>query len=66
MAVADEDSTFDRLGQRQPTTPGSPMKRKSSMHRVHHHRQTNSVLTAGFGILAEKYSAVFAECLQTL
>lgn len=56
----------DRLGQRQPTTPGSPMKRKSSMHRVHHHRRTSSVLTAGLGILAEKYSALSAECLRTL
>lgn len=66
MAMADENSTSDRLGQRQPTTPRSPMKRKSSMHRVHHHRRTSSVLTAGLGILAEKYSALSAECLRTL
>ncbi|XP_073395601.1 exocyst complex component SEC8 isoform X2 [Physcomitrium patens] len=55
-----------QLGQRQPTTPASPMKRKSSVHRVHHHRRTSSVLTAGLGILAEKYSALSAECLRTL
>lgn len=64
--MPDEDSISDRLGQRQPTTPGSPMKRKSSMHRVHHHRRTSSVLTAGLGVLAEKYSALSAECLRTL
>lgn len=64
--MPDEDPTCDRLGQRQPTTPASPMKRKSSVHRVHHHRRTSSVLTAGLGILAEKYSALSAECLRTL
>ena len=36
------------------------------MHRVHHHRRTSSALTAGLGLLAEKYSALSAECLRTL
>jgi exocyst complex component 4 len=42
------------------------MKRRVAKHRVHHHRRTSSALTAGLGLLAEKYSALSAECLRTL
>jgi hypothetical protein len=55
-----------RLGQHKQVTPGSPMKRRVAKHRVHHHRRTSSALTAGLGLLAEKYSALSAECLRTL
>lgn len=37
---------------------------------MHHsqvrHRRTNSALTAGLGILAEKYRLLSTECLRTL
>jgi exocyst complex component 4 len=55
-----------QLGQHKQVTPGSPMKRRVAKHRVHHHRRTSSALTAGLGLLAEKYSALSAECLRTL
>jgi exocyst complex component 4 len=49
------------------TSPGSPLKRKNAIHHVAvHHRRMNSALTAGLGVLTEKYHLLSAECLRTL
>jgi len=49
------------------TSPGSPLKKKNSIHHVAvRHRRMNSALTAGLGVLTEKYHLLSAECLRTL
>lgn len=49
------------------TSPGSPLKKKNAIHHVAvHHRRMNSALTAGLGVLTEKYHLLSAECLRTL
>jgi len=58
--------SVQQLGQHNTSAP-SPMTRRNSMHHSQvRHRRTNSALTAGLGILAEKYRLLSTECLRTL
>lgn len=60
---------WHRLGQHNNAapSPASTMTRRNSIHHPQgRHRRTNSALTTGLGILAEKYRLLSSECLRTL